>query len=76
MTEWNHLPETLQIHLAASALRQATESLASFAEQLAGEIEGGDVPDEGGPEMLRLFAEMVRAATGWRESGVRAVAHH
>ena len=64
MTEWNCLPEPLQMHLAASALRQATESLAVFAERLAGEIESGDLSDEGGPEMLRLFAGLVRAATG------------
>lgn len=53
--------ETLQLHQAASALREAREKLATFAETLADDIEDGDLS---GQEMLRLFAAMVRAAAG------------
>jgi hypothetical protein len=61
MTEWNHLPEPLQLQLATEAMRQATERLAGYAETLAHEMEGGGIPDWGGQEALRLFANVVRA---------------
>lgn len=69
MTEWNNLPETLQLHLAASALRQAREKLAIFAETLADTVDG----DLSGPEILRFFAAMVRAAAG--QHAAAAVGH-
>jgi hypothetical protein len=60
MTEWNALPEALQLHLAAEALELASRTLAQHAECLAGEIEAGSLADKGGPDALRLLAAIVR----------------
>ena len=61
---WNALPDELQLELAAQALLRAAETLAGQAECLATEIEEGTLADQGGPDALRLFAAVVRAARG------------
>ena len=61
MTEWNILPEPLQLQLAQAALREASKNLAAYAEALAGEMEAGFMSDRGGHEALRLFANLVRS---------------
>ena len=61
MTEWTLLSEPAQIQLATEAMRQASANLASYAEVLAFEMETGEVPDWGGREALRLFANIVRS---------------
>ena len=62
MTEWNALPDTLQLHLADMALRQAAFTVAGHAEALAEEMETGSLSDAGGPDALRLLAAVIRAA--------------
>lgn len=64
MTDWNCLPEPLQLHLAAAALQQASENLACCAEALADEMHDGSLSDRGGQEALRLFAAIVRTLNG------------
>lgn len=66
MEDWNLLSEPAQLSLASAALRQASESLAEYAELLAEEMYLGSVSDRGGPEALRLFAAMVRNLTSSR----------
>ena len=61
MTDWNLLPEPVQLQLAAEAMRQATTNLAQYAETLAEEMEAGGIPDWGGREARRLFANLVRS---------------
>lgn len=61
MTDWNSISEPLQLQLAQEALRQASSSLAAYAEALAEEMEGGFMSDRGGNEALRLFANLVRS---------------
>lgn len=61
MTEWHLLAEPLQLQLAETAMRHASESLAAYAEALASEMEAGFMSDRGGREALRLFATLVRA---------------
>jgi hypothetical protein len=61
IAEWNNLPESLQLHLAQQAFRQATETIAGQAETLASEFEAGTLADRGGAEALRLMAAIVRA---------------
>ena len=61
MTDWDLLPEPLQLQLSKAALREASKNLAAYAEALAGEIEAGYMADRGGFEALRLFANLVRA---------------
>jgi hypothetical protein len=61
LTEWNRLPEDLQITLSREALRLAAGIIAAQAEVLADEIEYGGLADRGGPDALRLFAAVVRA---------------
>lgn len=60
-TEWNALPETLQLYLAQQAFRQAAETIAGQAEVLAQEFDEGGLADRGGAEALRLMAAIVRA---------------
>ena len=60
---WQAMPDELQIILAREALKRAAETLASHAEVLALEIEIGSLVDLGGPDALRLFANVVRATT-------------
>ncbi len=61
-TDWDRLPDALQLTLADAALRRAARSIAGQAESLAGEIEDGVLPDRGGAEALRLLAAVVRLA--------------
>lgn len=63
MINWKQLAQPLELCLSP-ALRDATEALAAIAETLAAEIDEGELPDDGGPEALRLFAGMVRTANG------------
>ncbi len=59
-TDWNILPEPVQLALSQEALRRAAETLAEHAELLAIEMEHGTLSDRGGPDALRLFAAVVR----------------
>ena len=52
MEDWNLLSEPAQLSLASAAVRQASESLAEYAESLADEMYLGSVSDRGGPEAL------------------------
>ncbi|MDT7951143.1 MAG: hypothetical protein RQ966_06515 [Acetobacteraceae bacterium] len=61
MTDWHKISEPLQLQLAQEALRQATSSIAAYAEALAEEMEAGFMSDRGGNEALRLFASLVRS---------------
>ena len=61
VTEWNSLPEPVQLYLAQQAFRQAAETIAGQAEVLAREFEAGTLADRGGAEALRLMAAIVRA---------------
>ena len=61
-TDWDRLPDSLQLHLADAAMRRAASSIAGQAESLAGEIEDGALPDRGGAEALRLLAALLRLA--------------
>ena len=71
LTQWNQLPEDLQITIAQEALNRATAAIAAKAEVLAAEIENGAVADCGGPDALRLFAAVMRvsASDGWAAAG-------
>jgi len=60
MEDWDVLSDDTQMHLARQAMQRASETIANHAEQLAGELESGDIGDLGGPEALRLLANMVR----------------
>ncbi len=62
LADWTLLSESCQLALSQEALRTATATLADHAELLAGEIENGALADRGGPEALRLFAAVLRAA--------------
>jgi len=59
-TNWNHLPEDVQIALSRQALHRAAATIAEQAEVLAEEMECGGLADRGGPDALRLFAAVVR----------------
>ena len=59
-TDWNRLPEDMQIALSREALSRAAAIIATQAEVLAAEIENGTLADRGGSEALRLFAAVVR----------------
>ncbi len=60
MKDWDVLSDDTQMQLAREAMQRASETIANHAEQLAGELESGDIGDLGGPEALRLLANMVR----------------
>lgn len=70
MTEWHLLTEPLQLQLAETAMRHASESLAAYAEALASEMEAGFMSDRGGQDALRLFASLVRAVNVPEHGGV------
>ncbi len=57
---WPDLTDDHQLVLAREALRRAAETMADHADLLAAEIERGTLLDQGGPEALRLFANVVR----------------
>ena len=61
MIDWHSISEPLQLQLAQEALRQASSSIAAYAEALAEEMEAGAMTDRGGNEALRLFANLVRS---------------
>lgn len=61
ISEWNAMPESLQLYLAQQAFRQASEAIAGQAEVLAREFDTGTLADRGGAEALRLMAAIVRA---------------
>jgi hypothetical protein len=63
LSNWNVLPESLQLILAREALVRAAETIASQAETLAQEMEVGGLQDRGGPDALRLLAAVVRATS-------------
>lgn len=71
-SEWNQLPDEMQLVLTREALRRAAETLAEHAELLAVEIEEGALHDRGGPDALRLFAAVVRAT---QQDGFAVVGH-
>ena len=58
--EWSMLSDEQQLALAREALRRAAETIAGQAEVLATEMEGGGLLDRGGPDALRLLANVVR----------------
>lgn len=60
---WQDMPDEVQLALAREALRRAAETLAEHAEILALEMEAGALADRGGPDALRLFANVVRATS-------------
>jgi len=60
LDDWQGLSDAAQLRVAQQALRRAADTMAQQAEQLAGEMEAGDISDRGGPEALRLLASMVR----------------
>jgi hypothetical protein len=60
LTDWDVLSDDTQLRLAREAMRRASETIANHAEQLANELESGEISDLGGPEALRLLANMVR----------------
>jgi hypothetical protein len=60
---WQDMPDELQLVLAREALLRAATTLAEHAEILALEMESGSLMDRGGPDALRLFANVVRATT-------------
>lgn len=62
LSEWDALPEHLQLLVARQAMRRAAQTIAGQAETLAGEIEAGSLADHGGAEALRLLAAVVRLA--------------
>jgi hypothetical protein len=60
LRDWTLLSENVQLMLSRQALQRAAETTADQAELLADEIEGGRLPDCGGPEALRLLAAVMR----------------
>ena len=60
--DWNSLPEYLQLTLSREAMGRAAAIVAEQAEQLAEEIDCGNLADRGGADALRLLAAMVRVS--------------
>ena len=60
--DWNSLPEDLQLVLSREAMGRAAAIVAEQAEQLAEEIDCGNLVDRGGADALRLLAAMVRVS--------------
>jgi hypothetical protein len=60
LAEWNILSEELQLAIAAEAIRKAAVIIANQAETLADEMDDGAIPDAGGPDALRLLAQIIR----------------
>ncbi len=58
--DWTLLSDDLQLALAHAALRRAADTIAAQAEVLAAEMENGGLIDRGGPDALRLLAQVVR----------------
>lgn len=72
LQDWCLLSDEQQIALSRQALGQAMRSVVVQAECLAYAIETGDLDDRGGPEALRLFAQLVRQAGRAEEAGGHA----
>ena len=70
LPHWHTMPDDLQLLLARAALERAATALAEHAELLAREMEAGALPDRGGPDALRLFANVVRATSLDRQATV------
>jgi hypothetical protein len=62
LTDWDVLSDDSQLRLAREAMQRASDTIANHAEQLANELEAGEIADMGGPDALRLLANMVRVA--------------
>ena len=60
--DWNSLPEDLQVALSQEAMGRAAAIFAEQAEQLAEEIDCGNLADRGGADALRLLAAMLRVS--------------
>jgi len=60
LSEWDIIPEDLQLTLTREALRRAADLIAGQAETLASEMASGAIADRGGPEALRLLAAVLR----------------
>ena len=60
ISDWNELPDSLQLDLSREAMHRAALTIAEHAELLAAEIEAGSLTDRGGPEALRLLAAIIR----------------
>jgi hypothetical protein len=60
LSDWNALSDDLQLVLSREALLRAAETIAGQAEILAEEMETGGLADRGGPDALRLLAQVVR----------------
>ncbi|WP_158741879.1 hypothetical protein [Acidisphaera sp. L21] len=60
LTDWNILSDELQLAIAAEAMRKAAAIIADQADTLAEEMDDGAVPDAGGPDALRLLAQIIR----------------
>lgn len=58
--EWDTLSDDLQLTLTQAAFCRAASTIAGHAELLADEIESGAITDLGGPDALRMFANLVR----------------
>jgi hypothetical protein len=72
LTDWNLLSEALQLMVSREALRHAAELIAEQADELAREMEFGELSDHGGPDALRLLAAVVR---GTREDELVVAGH-
>jgi hypothetical protein len=62
LTDWDVLSDDTQLRLAREAMQRASDTIANHAEQLAQELEAGEIADLGAPDALRLLANMVRVA--------------
>ena len=62
IADWSMLSDDLQLMLAREALRKAADTIAGHAEILAEEMECGSLADRGGPDALRLLANLVRVS--------------
>ena len=60
LSEWDVIPEDLQLTLTREALKRAADVIAGQAETLADEMAGGAILDRGGPDALRLLAAVLR----------------
>lgn len=70
--KWDSLSDDAKLALASQALHHAAETLAFQAEFIAGEMDGGALPDRGGAEALRLLVAVMRAAS---PAGMHAAGH-
>src|SRR3954454_10365185 len=69
MTDWNDLPEQLQLRLTSAAMTKAALMVATLAEALAEELEITGEPDQDGSSALRALAREIRTPGSSRGSG-------